>query len=533
MMNWWKKLSRKKKLNHLQKRKNRNLFQVRKLWPSREEKDTISTRKKDHSFQKKKETQFYHKNRNLNTLTRKKLSLIQKKTRPAQEKRKETQLSLSQKKKLSWENQAPHPQEKNNSGEKSKTQPSHKKKHITLSREKLNSLSLFRETELLSSEEKCEQNTHSYSMCRCAQCVSTYTAQYDHISSREHAWLKSAQLRIARSGVLKTVCHPRVMSRSLPRLTLTTSTSSLSPASSVFPPFSPSQSCPIQIYPATIHGGVADPLKIPSPTGHEPKVIQSNDLEPGRTELDRNLGSDLHQTLERIYERWLSKSCHWRYGRIWTSWCRDALHPIKDTLRLLKTRILKMENYENAGFTTVYTRARRKYWFFSKTHGFGETRSRGNTEETGQVHNVLKLITQEEKAWCHVPLKTRERQGDLMQYFRQRAMNGDSSSRLIFSSMLIRQNWEDLFWRAIKIICSVRQDLNWWSKNIKSDLSKAVSMSCSNKLTLKDRNWNYMIPIMEFFLNLEEKKPDYKKNYLWRKKCFERLKYESYTRWEK
>ena len=168
-------------------------------------------------------------------------------------------------------------------------------------------------------------------MCRCAQCVSTYTAQYD-ISSREHAWLKSAQLRIARSGVSKTVCHPRVMSRSLPHKTLTTSTSSLSPASSVFQPFSPSQSFPLVLDPyipcddSWRSGGSTEN---PSPTGHEPKVIQSNDLEPGRIELERNLGSDLHQTQERIYGRWLSKSCHWRYARIWTSWCRDALHPIK------------------------------------------------------------------------------------------------------------------------------------------------------------------------------------------------------------
>ena len=106
-------------------------------------------------------------------------------------------------------------------------------------------------------------------MYRCAQCVSTYTAQHDHISSREHAWLKSAQLRIARIGLSKTVCHPRVMSHSLPHLTPTTSTSSLSPASSIFQSFSPLQSCPL----------VLDPLKpcddsrrsggsteIPSPT---------------------------------------------------------------------------------------------------------------------------------------------------------------------------------------------------------------------------------------------------------------------------
>ena len=37
----------------------------------------------------------------------------------------------------------------------------------------------------------CEQNTHSNSMYRRAQCVTTHTEQIGHISSREHAWLKS------------------------------------------------------------------------------------------------------------------------------------------------------------------------------------------------------------------------------------------------------------------------------------------------------------------------------------------------------
>ena len=70
-----------------------------------------------------------------------------------------------------------------------------------------------------------------------------------------------------------------------------------------------------------------------------------------------------------------------------------------------------------------------------------------------------------------------------MQYFHQGATNRDSSSRLQFTNMRVRQNWEDLFLRAVYIIRSVRQDLNLWSKNIKSDLSIAVSMSFSNKLT--------------------------------------------------
>ena len=57
---------------------------------------------------------------------------------------------------------------------------------------------------------RCEQNTHSYIMYRCAQCVTTHTEQYDHISSREHTCLKGAQPRVARIGVLKqlsSACH--------------------------------------------------------------------------------------------------------------------------------------------------------------------------------------------------------------------------------------------------------------------------------------------------------------------------------------
>ena len=61
----------------------------------------------------------------------------------------------------------------------------------------------------------------------------------------------------------KTVCHPRVMSRSLPHLTLTTSTSSLSPTSSnltVILFYTPKHVVSRSIQnTATIHGGVAVP----------------------------------------------------------------------------------------------------------------------------------------------------------------------------------------------------------------------------------------------------------------------------------
>ena len=48
---------------------------------------------------------------------------------------------------------------------------------------------------------------------------------------------------------------------------------------------------------------------------------------------------------------------------------------------------------------------------------------------------------------------------------------------------------ENLYNRWIKIICSVRQDLTWWRRNIKLDLSMIVSVSFSNYLVLQD--WNY------------------------------------------
>ena len=83
---------------------------------------------------------------------------------------------------------------------------------------------------------ECEKNTPSNNMYRCAQCV-THTEQNDHISSHEHA---SRVAQDCTSFVSQNSCHPRVMFRSMPHLTLTTSASSLSPTSPVFPRISPS-----------------------------------------------------------------------------------------------------------------------------------------------------------------------------------------------------------------------------------------------------------------------------------------------------
>ena len=98
--------------------------------------------------------------------------------------------------------------------------------------------------------------------------------------------------------------------------------------------------------------------------------------------------------------------------------------------------------------------------------------------------------------------------------FHMEVKNRETQSRVLSSSALIRQIWWDPFLKAIKIICSVRQDVNLWSKNIKLDLSIIVSVSFSNNLLLKD--WNYRTHSTDI-LSLDEDKFVDKKNYPWRK----------------
>ena len=72
------------------------------------------------------------------------------------------------------------------------------------------------EKNLAANRRRCEQCTHTCSTYRVAQ----------HITFQHAAWLK---IKDCTSLFLSNTCHPRVMSHSLPHLTLTTSTSSLSP----------------------------------------------------------------------------------------------------------------------------------------------------------------------------------------------------------------------------------------------------------------------------------------------------------------
>ena len=202
----------------------------------------------------------------------------------------------------------------------------------------------------------CEQYTHKNSTYR--------FVQHDHISSREHAWLKSCKAQ-SHIFVSQNNCHPRVMSRSLPHLTLTTSTSSLPFTSPIFPTTSPTHTRPSahdEYFPCDGPRQGGRSTQIPSLTGYEPKLIEPEDLEPRRIELDRNLGTDPYQVQERfVRDNYQNLSLKiWRDLEKLVSICPMSNHrciPIMTQRRALQTRILKMENYEkNAGFTTVRAR---------------------------------------------------------------------------------------------------------------------------------------------------------------------------------
>ena len=78
----------------------------------------------------------------------------------------------------------------------------------------------------------------------------------------------------------------------LPHLSENTSTRCLS---LIFRPSSPSLSCPSELDRETLRDSRRSGGKTQSasPTGYEPKLIQSDDFEPQRIELDRHLGKDL------------------------------------------------------------------------------------------------------------------------------------------------------------------------------------------------------------------------------------------------
>ena len=125
--------------------------------------------------------------------------------------------------------------------------------------------------------------------------------------------------------------HPHVMSHSLPHLTLTTSTRSLSPISStspIFPTVSPHKQdlwYSTHNLPCGVPRQSGGTTQIPSLTSYEPKSVETQAIETEAIEPEW-----MH--LEKLVQRRPTSS--------------HRCIPIMTQRKALQTRILKMENYE-------------------------------------------------------------------------------------------------------------------------------------------------------------------------------------------
>ena len=215
----------------------------------------------------------------------------------------------------------------------------------------------------------CEQNTRSYSMYRCAQCVST---------SHCTVWpLFITRTRLAQDckpwcawNILSSTCHVSFFAApdtdhqhklSLTYLSNLTVILSFSPK-----PVDSRSMCALRRFTAELRF-------LGSPIAH--RLWAQKDR--ARQE---SWGWTSRSNTRQNYGRWLSKSNHWRYGWIWKNWCQVVvLQPVTETLRLWFSRKhwwlgpRRRTITRDAGFTAENTGARRKLWFISKTQSFRET----------------------------------------------------------------------------------------------------------------------------------------------------------------
>ena len=189
----------------------------------------------------------------------------------------------------------------------------------------------------------------------------------------------------------------------LPHLPHNTSARSLSLTSPVFRPSSPSLPCPTLTHSGLDFETLRDPrlsggcTKSASPTGYEPKMTQSDDFEPRRIELDRNIGTDPYQIPERIlgddYQNPITKDTE-ETGNfdIDMPYVQSRIHSGYDSAEINADSDLEDGELRKmlASPLYVYGRgARSKLWFFSKTYSFRETRSKNNAEERSKCKSYL------------------------------------------------------------------------------------------------------------------------------------------------
>ena len=295
----------------------------------------------------------------------------------------------------------------------------------------------------------------------------------------------------------------------------------------------------------------------PRQDGTSTEFHSSTRYDTKRIELGRNLVNPLNQVIdnqdvvEEVGVKPLSCSQSLTHSA-YASAASIATPPDSDLedeqlRKMLASPLYLREREEDEGQARAYHSKRESLVVHSSRNlevSGKPTRSVYRSEK--QMHNEHKLITQDEKAWCQVPLEILKLQGNLMQCFHATVnrvrtrfpketgvTNRETVSRVVFIlflDLLTRQMLGNHFLMGNKdhLLNQARSEL------VKQKHQVGSLDSCINELQHQAYAQTLVVQdALHGILNLDENKFDYKKNYLWRKKRSEILKSEVCTKWKK
>ena len=206
------------------------------------------------------------------------------------------------------------------------------------------------------------------------------------------------------------------------------------------------------------------------------------------------------------------KSNFWRPGWYWGNWCETAPTRISKTSNYVRCWLhhCTYGNERNIKDKHEVIILNEKAWWSILLGILKCTEARSkcttNTSLTLKTRNFDDKFFSRSRSfresWCSVSCHSESNQNTFSE--ETEVMNQETDSRevfILFWDLLTRQMLGNHFLAETKISCIIKQGLNLQSRNIKGDLSIIVSMNFSNKLMLKD--WNWETPMTDI-LNLEE-----------------------------
>ena len=215
--------------------------------------------------------------------------------------------------------------------------------------------------------------------------------------------------------------------------------------------------CPtIHMYTATIHGGVAV-LWI----SNLPKVMsRKGSISTGNSRLNikiKYLTELWEMTIKiQLLKIWMN------LDKLVSRRCTSTSHSAFEEQKALLTRTSKTNNYVRCWLHHCFLRSEKQALILLE-----------NKEFQGNMMQCFHATVN------RVPRRS---------YQETEATNRETSSRVVFIlflDMRTRQMWGDLFLKVTRIICLMKQGLIWWNRNLKWNLSTAVSMSLATSLCSK------------------------------------------------